>query len=104
MGIFSDEREVEQGIGEVLIGHGAVGKHAGPGMTFSDSAGSFLVGFQAESLGIPQIGRGRIQFRDERGSVGFQSRSSADIPIDAMTVVTHTLAVENFSPPQDIAL
>jgi hypothetical protein len=69
MGIFSDEREVEQRVGEVLIGHGGVGKHARAWMAFADGAGSLLVGFQAQLLGIPQIGGRRIQFRDERRRV-----------------------------------
>ena len=103
VGIFSDEREVEQSVDEVLIGHGGVRKHAGTWMAFSDGAGSFLVGFQAQRLGIPQVGRRRIQLRDERSGVGFQSGSSSDIAIDAMTVVAHTFAVENLPSPQDIA-
>ena len=53
VGIFSDEREVEQHIGEVLIGHRAVGKHAGAGMSLPNGAGALLVGFQAQSLRIP---------------------------------------------------
>lgn len=43
--IFSDEGKVEQQIGEVLIGHRVVGKHAGARVAFSDSEGSLLVGF-----------------------------------------------------------
>ena len=47
VGVFSDEREVEQGIGEILIGHGGIGEHPGPRMAFSDGAGTFLVHLQA---------------------------------------------------------
>jgi hypothetical protein len=53
MGIFPDEREVEQHIGEVLIGHGGVGKHAGAWMAFANGASALLVGFQTELLRIP---------------------------------------------------
>ena len=53
VGIFSDQREVDQRIGEVLIGHGGVWEHAGPGMAFSDGAGAFLIGFEAQDLWIP---------------------------------------------------
>lgn len=103
VGIFSDERKVEQGIGEVLIGHAAVRKHAGPGMSFPDGAGALLVGFQMQRLGIPQVGGRWIQSCDERDGVLFQSRSSPDVPIDAMTVVAQTLAVENLTASHHIA-
>jgi len=53
MRIFSDECEVEQRIGEVLIGHGGVREHAGAGMAFTNGAGPFLVGFQAQDVRIP---------------------------------------------------
>lgn len=53
VGFFSDECEVEQGIGEVLVGHGSVGKHAGTGMAFPDGPGAFLVSLQAQDIGIP---------------------------------------------------
>ena len=46
MRVFSDQGEVEQRVGEVLVGHGGVGKHTGAGMAFADGAGTFLVGFQ----------------------------------------------------------
>lgn len=53
VGVFSDEREVEQRIGEVLIGHGGVREHAGPGMAFPDGAGAFPIGFEVQNLWIP---------------------------------------------------
>ena len=101
--IFSDQREVDQRIGEVLIGHGGVWEHAGPGMALPDGAGAFLIGFEAQDFGVPQIGRRRIQLVDKRGSVGFQPRSSPDIPIDAMTVVANAFPVKYLSSPHHIA-
>lgn len=53
VGIFSDEREVEQEVGEVLIGHGGVRKHSGARMAFSNSASPFLVVFQVQDIRIP---------------------------------------------------
>ena len=104
MGVFSDEGKVEQGIGEVLVGESGVGKHTGARMAFSDGAASFLVIFEAQHVGITQIGSRRVQFRDELGRVAFQSWGAIQIAIDAMAVVANTLAVEDVSPPQDIAL
>ena len=46
MRVFSDKREVEERIGEVLVGQGGIGKHAGARMAFPNRAGTFLIGFQ----------------------------------------------------------
>ncbi len=53
MRIFSDKCEVEERIGEVLVGESGVGKHAGARMTLPDGPGSFLVVFEAQDIGIP---------------------------------------------------
>lgn len=43
MGILPDEGEVQQCVGEILIGHRGVGKHTGSRMAFPDSTDAFLV-------------------------------------------------------------
>ena len=53
MGIFSDERKVEQSVGKVLVGHGGVGKHTGSGMALPDGPSPFLVAFEAQDIGVP---------------------------------------------------
>ncbi len=103
MGIFSDEREVEQRIGEVLVGHGGVGKHARAGMAFSNGAGSLLIGFQMQCIRIAQI-RGRwIQLGDKLSGVRFHSGYPIQVPINPMAVVAHAFAIKDISPSQDIS-
>ncbi len=53
MRVFSDQREVEERVGEVLIGQSGVGKHAGAGMALSDGPGSFLVILEMQDIGVP---------------------------------------------------
>jgi len=53
MRVFSDQREVEQSIGEILVGHGGVGKHTGAGMALPDGPSPFLVVFEAQDIGVP---------------------------------------------------
>ena len=103
MGIFSDEREVEKCVGEVLVGQGGIGKHAGAGMAFSDGTGTFLVILEAQHIGISQIGGWRIELRNKFGRVRFQSWRTIQISIDPMAVVAGALTIKDIPSSQNIA-
>ena len=98
-----EESQVGQGVREFLRRHGGIGEHACAGMTFAYGVEAGLVAGQLKALGIPQIGRLRIQLRNERGRVGDKLRLPVPIPIDAMTVITNTFPVKDLSAPSCIA-
>ena len=100
----SEEREVGQGVGEILSRHRSVGEHACTGMAFADGVEPGFVGGQSERLPIPEVGWWWIELIDERGGVGCELRSLVLVPINAMAVVAHALPVENRPAPLGIPL
>ena len=92
--LASEQREVGQGVGELLSRHRGVGKHACAEWP-SRIARALLVSLQVQYLQISQIDRCRIELSDERGGIGCELRSLVLVPITAMAVVAQALSVED---------
>ena len=98
-----EEREVGQRVGELLIRHPCVRKHACARVSFPDCMRALLVSLEMQRLRASQIDRWRIELSDERGGVGCELRLLLHVPIHAMAVVTHALPVKDCSAPLGIA-
>ena len=82
-----EEREVGQGVGELLIRHPRVWKHPCARVSFPDCTRALLVSLEVQHLRISQIYRWRIELSDERGGVGCELRSLGLVPITAMALM-----------------